>query len=126
MEKVGVEQLGKIVDAVGEAINVIDKIVDGKGVWNALAITDELSALGGLSGEGILNELKDCSEEERKQLFAQLQAKYPLIESHVGVLDACVAFGFNCYADGVAIETMIEVRVAEGKVLVEKVKQVVA
>lgn len=126
MEKVGIEQLGKIIDAVGEAINVIDKIVDGGGVWNALAITDELSALGGLSGEGILNEIKDCSEDERKALFAQLQAKCPLIKAHVGVLDECVAFGFKCYADGLAIKTMIEVRVAEGKILVEKVKQVVA
>lgn len=122
MPELGIDQLEKIVDAVGEAINVVDKVVHGGGIWPVFTLTDELSALGGLKGEVVLAQLKDLSVDERKGLLAKLKAKCPLIVKEVDVLDEVVDFGFKCYEDTVQIKAVVEARLDEGKALVDKIK----
>lgn len=132
-EKLGVVQLEKIVEACGEVINVVHKITHGGGVLSALALIDELSALKDLNGDALLQEVKDLSPEERKQLLGVLKAKVSLfdvdlenkIESGADCLNEVVEFGMLCYADVLEIKAKVEARVASGKALVEKIKGVV-
>jgi hypothetical protein len=129
-EKLPVDQLEKIVDASGEAINVVHKVSHGGGIFSVLSIVDELSALGLVKGDVVLAQLKDLDVAERKQLLGLLKAKVALsdkaleakIEAGVDCLDEVVDYGFKIYADGLAMKVLIETRVAEGKVLIEKIK----
>lgn len=134
MEKVGTEQLERLVEACGEAINVVYKVSHGGGVFSALSIVDELSALGLVKGEVVLAQLKDLDAAERKHLLGLLKAKVSLsdkeleakIESGVDCLDEVVEFGFKVFADVMAVKVIVETRIAEGKALVEKIKGLAA
>lgn len=132
-EKLGIDQLEKIVDAAGEAINVVHKVTSGGGVFSALSIVDELSALGLVKGDVVLAQLKDLDAAERKHLLGLLKVKVSLgdkaleakIESGVDCLDEVVDFGFKCYGDVMQIKSVVESRIQEGKALVEKIKAIV-
>ena len=133
-EKLGIDQLEKIVDAAGEAINVVHKVSHGSGVFAALAIVDELSALGLVKKEVLMAQLKDLSTEERKSLLGALKTKVALsdkeleakIESGIDCLDEVVDFGMTVYGDVLAVKAMVEARIAAGKILVEKIKGLTA
>lgn len=122
-EKVGIEKLTAIVEAVGEGYNVLYKVTHGGGVLSALALTDELSSLGGLSKDAVVAEVKDLSQEERKQLLQIVKNKVSIsdkaleakIEAGVDCLDEVVSLGFEGY------ETVMSF-VDRVKGLVEKVK----
>lgn len=130
MEKLGIDQLEKIVEASGEAINVIERVTSGSGIWAVFQLTDELSALAGLSGPVVLAQLKDLSTDERKSLLGKLKAKVSLsnkaleakIESGVDCLDEAIDYGFKVYSDVLASKVLVETRISEGKALIEKIK----
>lgn len=129
-----IDQLSKIVDAAGEAVNVIHKVTSGGGIWVAFQLTDELSALAGLDGPTVVAQLKDLSAEERKSLLSLLKVKVSLsdkdleakIEGGVDCLDEVVDYGFQVYADVLATKVLIETRIAVGKLLLEKIKGLAA
>jgi hypothetical protein len=73
--ELGIDQLSKVVDALGEGINVFYKVTHGGGIFSVLTLTDEIAALGSVPKGSILEELKDLSASERKVLDARFQAK---------------------------------------------------
>lgn len=134
MDKLPIDQLSKIVEASAEAINVIEKVTHGGGIWAVFSLTDELSALSGLNGAIVAAQLKDLSIDERKSLLSLLKAKVSLsdkaleakIESGVDCLDEVVDYGFQVYADVIATKVLVETRIASGTALIEKIKGLTA
>lgn len=71
--------LEKVVDCSGEVINVAVKVfVEKQGVWNVLALSDEVANLGTISKEELLADLKAATPEKRKELDKQFQEKVVL------------------------------------------------
>lgn len=62
------DQLQKVVEALAEAINVGFKLFNKSGIFAIVELSDELMALGGVSKDVFLAQLKDLDPAERKQL----------------------------------------------------------
>lgn len=79
----GVENLKKCVMAGAELLNVLSKIAHKQGVFVAFQLVDELSALSGLDGAVLKQELVDLSPEERAELISALKEKLVLLNPAV-------------------------------------------
>lgn len=101
----GIENLRKVIDAVGEAINVGVKIANGGGVLSALSLIDELRALGDIQKGTLLEQVKDLDASERIELMNQFKAKVSLdnkvleatIEAGVDSLEKVIEYGYRTY-----------------------------
>lgn len=101
----GIDSLEKVVDAAGEAVNVIHKIANHGSVLNALALTDELSALGSIPKGSVVEQLKDLNDAERVSLMTRFKDKVSIddkvleatIEAGVDSLEKVIEYGYRSY-----------------------------
>lgn len=129
-----IDQLEKVVDAAGEAVNVIHSITHGGGVWMVVQLADELSAMSGLKGDVLASQLKDISLEERKSLLARLKAKVSIgdkaleakIESGADCLNEIVELGLKVHADVMNVKAMVEANIEDSKKIIDKIKNLVS
>lgn len=129
-----IDQLEKIVDAAGEAVNVVHAITHGGGVWMVFQLADELSAMSSVKGDAVLAQLKDVTPEERKSLLSRLKAKVSIgdkaleakIESGVDCLNEVIEFGIKVYADVLSVKALLNVNIDESKELIAKIKNLVS
>lgn len=81
----GIDNLKKVVLAGAELLNVLSKIAHKQGVFVALQLVDELSALSGLDMALVKQELVDLSPAEREELLAALKEKLVLLNKDAEV-----------------------------------------
>lgn len=113
----------KVVELAAEGLNVGNSIANGGGILAALALTDELSAMGSFDGPAALAELKAATPEKRAEYLTAFKAKLSLknkaleakIEGSADCLDEAVSVGL----EGVAV-------VQHAIAVVDKVKLLLA
>lgn len=87
-EKKGTEQIKKVLDALLEAGNVADKMINEKGgalarVTMLIKMSDELIALTGLNVGELKAEWKDLDDAEKAELIAHAKEKFDILEDAV-------------------------------------------
>ena len=100
-QKLGTEQVEKVMNLVLEGANVADKIINEKSggqakLMHALALTDELAALSGLSVPDLIAQWKNIDSAEKADLIAKAKAKFDLIDDGVEALvEEVMEVGFD-------------------------------
>lgn len=117
------ENVKKVLQLAAEGVNVAYAIMHGGGIIQALALTDEVSAMKGLDVKALLEEIKTASEEERKEHLEMFKAKLSIADKK---LEEKIESGMEAFQE--VIELGLEgVGIYEkGVALVEKVKVIVA
>jgi hypothetical protein len=109
-EKLGVEQIIKVLDAIIEGGNVSEKVAKadstiGK-VMAVVPMADELLRLMSLSPVVLQAEWKDLDEPERTQLRAHFRAKFDIEDDE---LEGKVELGLELVSESVAfVEKIVE------------------
>ena len=109
----------KVIEAVGEAINVIHKVVNGSGVFAVFSLADELSALGGIKKEQLLLEINNASPNQRKDWLNALKNKISISDK---VLEAKLEGGADLLNEEIDVVFDAISVVEGGKSVVEKAK----
>lgn len=109
----------KVIEAVGEAINVIAKVVNGGGIFAVFALADELSVLGGIKKESLLLEIQNASPNQRKEWLDALKKKLVLADK---ALEAKLESGADLLNESIDVVFDAIKVVEEGKAVVEKAK----
>ncbi len=96
-EKMGIEQVKKVLDVVVEAGNVAEKIAKEEGsavakLTHLVKLSDELIQLTGLSVAKLKDELKDLDAAEKADLLAHVKAKFDLADD---ALEAKIEAGLD-------------------------------
>lgn len=110
---VGIE---KIVLLGAEGVNVGEKIANKGGIFSALALIDEVQALGTLEKGQIIAEAKDLSKEERTALSTTFKGKLSLenksleakIESGVDIVDEAIDIGLEAFDAYKHVQKLVE------------------
>lgn len=95
MEKLGVDQIEKVLDVVLEAGNVAEKVLKEPGgavakLSHLTAMFDEVVALAGVSPAAVVAQFKDLDAEEKGKLFERLRVKLDLADD---LLEAKIELG---------------------------------
>lgn len=112
--------LDKIIDAVGEGINVAHEIiVDKAGVFDVFKLTDEVSALSSIPKGAVLSELKSLDVDGRKELDARFAAKVSLsdkaLEAKIEKGELTLEHAIDVVYQAIDVVTAVEAIVNEVK-----------
>lgn len=122
-EKLGIDQLEKIVDAAGEGVNVGYRLAHGGGILSALSAMDEISALGTVSKDAALSQLKDLDKDERAKLRERFKNKVSIdnkeleskIEGGADDLEDLISLGYEQYELFLKEKALVERIIAKFK-----------
>lgn len=90
----------KVVELAAEGLNVANSISNGGGILSALALTDELSAMGSFNGPAALEELKKATPEKRAEYLSAFKGKLSLKNKE---LEAKIEGGADCLDEAVSV-----------------------
>lgn len=79
----GVVEVSKILDVVVEGLNVASKIAHKGGVLSALALVDELSAIGSVDWDVLKKEVSELDADDAKKLQDLVSVKLDLVNKEV-------------------------------------------
>lgn len=85
MEKVGIENLSKIVKDSAECANVASKLLNKAGLLALLGLQQPLSDLASVNFPSVLEEVKDLSQDERVVLEKLLSETFKPVNPVVDV-----------------------------------------
>ncbi len=130
MEKYGIEELGKIIDFAGEAVNVGVALKDHQGVMKVLLLADEAEAMKDFDFAKAKEEAKDLHPSEIQQLKDQFKVKTNLkdkaleakIDGSADFVGKIVAYAEKSYTYVMESKDKVLAFVDEGKALLAEAK----